>query len=175
MPTDRGVAGALRQLGEQLQLALRQAVERIGVQPGDVHAREHHVAVAARHRRIAEGVRRAVHAWGLELCARHSSWYSDTVSAVYVPEGVDSTDVVKQAYQRYNMSLGGGLSQVKGKLFRIGHLAWTNELMLLTAIAGCEMALRDCGVMVEPGSGVAAAREYYRDAGAPERHAEAAE
>jgi alanine-glyoxylate transaminase/serine-glyoxylate transaminase/serine-pyruvate transaminase len=118
--------------------------------------------VFARHHRIAEGVRRAVHAWGLELCARRPELYSDTVSAILVPEQVDSTDIVRHAYHRYNLSLGGGLTKVKGRVFRIGHLGDMNELMLLTAISGAEMALRDCGVMVEPGSGVAAAQEYYR-------------
>jgi alanine-glyoxylate transaminase/serine-glyoxylate transaminase/serine-pyruvate transaminase len=103
-----------------------------------------------------------VHAWGLELCARRPELYSDTVSAILVPEQVDSTDIVRHAYHRYNLSLGGGLTKVKGRVFRIGHLGDMNELMLLTAISGAEMALRDCGVMVEPGSGVAAAQEYYR-------------
>ena len=118
--------------------------------------------VFARHHRVAQGVRRAVHAWGLELCARRPELYSDTVSAILVPEHVDSTDIVRHAYHRYNLSLGGGLTKVKGRVFRIGHLGDMNELMLLTAISGAEMALRDCGVMVEPGSGVAAAQEYYR-------------
>ena len=118
--------------------------------------------VFARHHRIAEGVRRAVHAWGLELCARRPELYSDTVSAILVPEQVDSTDIVRHAYHRYNLSLGGGLTKVKGRVFRIGHLGDINELMALTAVSGAEMALRDCGVMVEPGSGVAAAQETYR-------------
>jgi alanine-glyoxylate transaminase/serine-glyoxylate transaminase/serine-pyruvate transaminase len=120
--------------------------------------------VFARHHKVAEGVRRAVHAWGLELCARRPELYSDTVSAILVPEHVDSTEIVRQAYYRYNLSIGGGLTKVKGRVFRIGHLGDMNELMLLTAISGAEMALRDCGVMVEPGSGVAAAQEYYRGA-----------
>ncbi|MFT6308463.1 MAG: alanine-glyoxylate transaminase/serine-glyoxylate transaminase/serine-pyruvate transaminase, partial [Halioglobus sp.] len=65
-------------------------------------------------------------------------------------------------YYRYGLSLGGGLSKVAGKVFRIGHLGDTNEIMLLSAIAGSEMAMRDLGVPVEAGSGVAAAQEYYR-------------
>jgi alanine-glyoxylate transaminase/serine-glyoxylate transaminase/serine-pyruvate transaminase len=120
--------------------------------------------VARRHRYIAEGVRRAVHAWGLALCARDPKWYSDTVSAIMVPEQVDSGEIVRHAYHRYNLSLGGGLTKVKGRVFRIGHLGDTNELMLLTAIAGSELAMRDCGIDVVPGSGVAAAQEYYRGA-----------
>ena len=123
--------------------------------------------VFARHNRLAEGVRRAVSAWGLDLCAKEPKWYSDTVSAILVPEGYDSNEVLKNAYERYNLSLGSGLTKVAGKLFRIGHLGWQNELMLLQAIAGAEMAMRDSGIMVEPGSGVAAAQEFYREAYAP--------
>lgn len=118
--------------------------------------------VFARHRRLAEGVRRAVDAWGLRLCAKEPKWYSDTVSAVCVPDGFDANDVVKVAYQRYNLSLGVGLSQVAGRVFRIGHIGWLNELNLIQAIAGAEMAMRDVGLAVVAGSGVAAAEEHYR-------------
>ncbi|MEE8188387.1 MAG: L-aspartate--glyoxylate aminotransferase BhcA [Kiloniellales bacterium] len=123
--------------------------------------------VFARHHRLATGVRKAVAAWGLELCAKEPKWHSDTVSAICVPEGFDGNDVVKMAYLRYNLSLGLGLSQVAGKVFRIGHLGALNELMLLTALAGCEMAMRDLGIAVEPGSGVAAAEEHYRATARP--------
>lgn len=119
--------------------------------------------VFARHQRLAEGVRRAVKAWGLELCARDPKWYSNTVSAIVVPQGYDARDVMHYAYHRYNLSLGAGLSEVMGKVFRIGHLGDLNELMLCSAIAGAEMAMRDTGIQVTPGSGVAAACEYWRE------------
>ena len=118
--------------------------------------------VAARHARIAGGVRAAVSAWGLSLCARHPRWYSDTVSAIVVPPGYDAAAVVRTAYERYNLSLGAGLSKVAGRVFRIGHIGWINELMAIQAIAGAEMTMRDIGIDVEPGSGVAAAEEHYR-------------
>ena len=118
--------------------------------------------VYARHHRFAEAVRLAVAAWNLKLCAKEPKLYSDTVSTICVPDGLDSGKVVAHAYQRYNLSLGGGLAQLAGKVFRIGHLGDLNELMILSAIAGTEMVLRDCGVMVTPGSGVAAAQEYLR-------------
>ncbi len=118
--------------------------------------------VAARHARIAGGVRTAVSAWGLSLCARHPRWYSDTVSAVMVPVGYDAGAVVRTAYERYNLSLGAGLSKVAGRVFRIGHIGWINELMAIQAIAGAEMTMRDIGIDIEPGSGVAAAEEHYR-------------
>jgi alanine-glyoxylate transaminase/serine-glyoxylate transaminase/serine-pyruvate transaminase len=115
-----------------------------------------------RHYRLAEGVRRAVSAWGFRLCAKAPKWHSDTVSAIVIPEGFDSGALVKHAYNRYGMSLGVGLSKVAGRVFRIGHLGDLNELMCLTAIAGSEMAMRDLGIPVAAGSGVAAAQEFYR-------------
>ena len=118
--------------------------------------------VFARHHRLAEGVRRAVDAWGLALCAKDPKWYSDTVSAICVPDGFDGNAVAKLAYLRYGLSLGLGLSKVAGKLFRIGHLGDLNELMVLSGLAGAEMAMRDLGIEVAAGSGVAAAQEYYR-------------
>jgi len=119
--------------------------------------------VFARHHRMAEGVRRAVAAWDLKLCAKEPKWHSDTVSAILVPEGVDSADVVKTAYYRYNTSLGVGLTKVAGKVFRIGHLGALDEVMIGGVLFGVEMALRDCGVMVTPGAGTAAAAEYFRE------------
>ncbi len=85
-----------------------------------------------------------------------------TVSAICVPADKNSSDVVRHAYERYNLSLGLGLSEVAGKVFRIGHLGDLNELMILSALAGTEMALRDSGIEVVPGSGVGAASEYLR-------------
>ena len=119
--------------------------------------------IFARHRFLAGGVRAAVlDGWKLSLCAREPKWYSDTVSAVMVPEGFNGADVIRRAYHRYNLALGAGLSVVAGKLFRIGHLGDLNELMCLGAITGAEMAMRDVGIKVEPGSGAAAAEEHYR-------------
>ena len=124
--------------------------------------------VYARHHRLAEGTRKAVAAWGLALCAKAPKWYSDTVSAIMVPAGTNAADVIDVAFRRYNLALGAGLSDVAGKLFRIGHLGDLNELSLLGAIAGAEMAMRDVGItQVVPGSGVAAAAEYYRSTAAP--------
>ena len=123
--------------------------------------------IFARHHRLAEGVRAAVRAWGLKLCAKASRWQSDTVSAIMVPEGFNAADVIDVAFRRYNLALGAGLARMAGKLFRIGHLGDLNELMLLGAIAGAEMAMRDVGIQVTPGAGVAAAAEYYRSTAAP--------
>ncbi len=119
--------------------------------------------VITRHHYLAGGVRAAViQGWGLKLCAREPKWYSDTVSAIMVPEGFNGADVIKRAFNRYNLATGAGLSKMAGKLFRIGHLGDLNELMCLGAITGSEMAMRDIGIKVEPGSGAAAAEEFYR-------------
>jgi alanine-glyoxylate transaminase/serine-glyoxylate transaminase/serine-pyruvate transaminase len=118
--------------------------------------------VFARHHRLADGVRAAVRAWGLELCARAPKWYSNTVSTVVLPAHINGEDMLSIAYHRYNLSLGAGLSKLAGRVFRIGHLGDLNELMLLGALAGVEMALGDAGVAIAPGSGVAAAEEYWR-------------
>eukprot|EP00186_Timspurckia_oligopyrenoides_P005008 CAMPEP_0182452386 /NCGR_PEP_ID=MMETSP1172-20130603/44219_1 /TAXON_ID=708627 /ORGANISM="Timspurckia oligopyrenoides, Strain CCMP3278" /LENGTH=406 /DNA_ID=CAMNT_0024650215 /DNA_START=8 /DNA_END=1228 /DNA_ORIENTATION=+ len=122
-----------------------------------------------RHFRMAEGVRRAVAAWGMRPCARNENERSDTVTAVLVPEGFDAQQVVTIAYQKYNLSLGGGLMKVRGKVFRIGTLGDINELMVLGTLAGAEMAMRDVGIPVKLGSGVAAAAEYYQSTAIPVR------
>jgi len=123
--------------------------------------------VFARHRRLADGVRAAVRAWGLKLCARAPKWHSDTVSAILVPDGFNAADVIDVAFRRYNLALGAGLARMAGKLYRIGHLGDLNELMLLGAIAGAEMAMRDVGIKITLGAGVAAAAEHYRSTAAP--------
>jgi alanine-glyoxylate transaminase / serine-glyoxylate transaminase / serine-pyruvate transaminase len=123
--------------------------------------------VFARHHRLAEGTRAAVKGWGLSLCAKEPKWNSDTVSAIMVPPGFNGAEVIDIAYRRYNLALGAGLARMAGKLFRIGHLGDLNELMLLGGIAGAEMAMRDVGIRITPGSGVAAAEEYWRSTATP--------
>jgi alanine-glyoxylate transaminase/serine-glyoxylate transaminase/serine-pyruvate transaminase len=126
--------------------------------------------VFKRHHRLAGAVRAAVASWNLRLCAKAPEWHSDTVSAICVPEGIDAAAVVTIAYERYDLSLGVGLAQLAGKAFRIGHLGDLNALMVLAVLSGAEMAMRDAGVAIEPGSGVTAAQEMLR-AGADRRTA----
>ena len=117
--------------------------------------------VLARHHRLATGVRAAVDAWGLKLCAKEPKWHSDTVSAILAPEGIDSNAIVKAAYYRYNTSLGVGLNKVAGRVFRIGHLGALDEFMVGGVLFAVEMALKDCGVNIKLGSGTGAAAEYF--------------
>lgn len=140
----------------------------------DILAEEGIENVWARHTRLAEGVRRAVCAWGLDICAARPEIASDTVTAVVVPEGIDSADVVRTAYHKYNTSFGVGLSKVAGRVFRIGHLGALDEVKILSGIAAAEIAMRDCGIDLQAGSGVGAAINYYRET-APAALAAAAE
>jgi len=106
-----------------------------------------------------------VQGWGLRICAQGPQWYSDTVTAVVVPDGFDANDVIKRAYYRYDLSLGTGLNKVNGKVFRIGHLGWLNEIMVMQTLGGVELAMRDVGIPFEPGVGAGAAVRYLSAAG----------
>ena len=119
-------------------------------------------AVYARHHRLAEGVRRAVFAWGMTPFAASPELYSDTVTAVKVPEGCNGTDLVQLAAQKYGMAFGVGLGEVAGKVFRIGHLGMLTDAMVLSGLAVAEMCMADLGWPVRLGSGVAAAQEHFR-------------
>lgn len=117
--------------------------------------------VVSRHNRLASAVRAGVQAWGLQLCAKEPELYSDTVTAIVLPDSVDGIEVLNTAYYRYNLSYGSGLARLAGKVFRIGHLGDLNEIMVLQALAGAEMAMVDCGTPIELGSGVAAAQSQF--------------
>jgi alanine-glyoxylate transaminase/serine-glyoxylate transaminase/serine-pyruvate transaminase len=113
----------------------------------------------ARHKRLAQATRKAVHAWGLEMCCLDPDALTDSLTAVWMPEGHDADEVRKLILERFDLSLGTGLGKVKGKLFRIGHLGDMNDLMLVGTLGGVEMGLGLAGVPHTPG-GVAAAMEY---------------
>lgn len=118
--------------------------------------------VYARHYRLAEGVRQAVDAWGLKLCASSPELYSDTVSAIYVPQGFDSNLLTDHAFKAYGVSFGIGLGEMNGKAFRIGHLGSLTDVMVLSGLAAIEMAMADLDYPIQLGSGVAAAQDYFR-------------
>ncbi|MCU0955482.1 MAG: aminotransferase class V-fold PLP-dependent enzyme [Hyphomicrobium sp.] len=102
-----------------------------------------------------------IFAEGLEnVFARHHR-LADTVSAILAPEGIDSAQIVKTAYYRYNTSLGVGLNKVAGRVFRIGHLGSLDEFMVGGVLFAVEMTMKDCGVPVKFGSGTGAAAEYF--------------
>src|SRR5262245_11905194 len=120
--------------------------------------------VFARHTRLAEACRRAVRAWPLELLCRNPAEYSNTLTAVMMPPGIDSDHLVQHAYRRLELSLGVGLGEVKGRVFRIGHLGSVNEMDLLGGLAGVELMLKEVGVPLRLGAGLGAAQAFLASA-----------
>jgi alanine-glyoxylate transaminase / serine-glyoxylate transaminase / serine-pyruvate transaminase len=118
--------------------------------------------VLARHKRLADATRAAVRAWGLALLAGDAARASNSLTAVVVDQ-VDSNKVVKMAAERLNLALGVGLGQLRGRVFRIGHLGSLNELEVLATLAGTELALRYAGQKIELGVGVAAAERWFAE------------
>src|SRR3954452_4942933 len=102
--------------------------------------------VFARHDRLAEATRRAVRGWGLEIMCRDPKYYSPTITAVMLPEGHDADALRGLALEHFNISYGMSFGRYAGKMFRIGHLGDMNDLTLLGALAGTEMALQLAGV-----------------------------
>ncbi len=120
-------------------------------------------AVWARHHRLASATRAAVRAWGAgnhgpELYCRDPARYSDSVTTILMPEGHDADPFRKLLLDRFNVSTGGGLAELSGKVFRIGHMGDLNEAMILGTLGAVELALGAAGIPHAKG-GVAAAVE----------------
>jgi alanine-glyoxylate transaminase/serine-glyoxylate transaminase/serine-pyruvate transaminase len=115
--------------------------------------------VFARHQRFGEATRRAVRAWGLELLPANPEEYSPALTAVVMPAGHDADAFRAVVLERFDMSLGAGLGQLKGRVFRIGHLGDFNDLMLAGTLGGVEMGLAAADVPFKRG-GVTAALDY---------------
>ncbi|HKN98632.1 MAG TPA: aminotransferase class V-fold PLP-dependent enzyme [Pseudonocardiaceae bacterium] len=114
-------------------------------------------AVFARHTRLAEATRAAVRGWGLAVLCADECAYSSSITAVLMTDGHDADAVRDVALTRYDLSLGVGLGRFAGRVFRIGHLGQLNELTLIGALGGVQLALRGAGVPVP--DGLAAALE----------------
>ena len=115
--------------------------------------------VFQRHLRHAEATRRAVRAWGLEILCINPAEYSPVLTAVMMPAGHDADHLREIILKHFDMSLGMGLSKLKGKIFRVGHLGDFNDLTLMGTLAGVEMGLDLAGVPHQSG-GVDAAMQY---------------
>ena len=115
--------------------------------------------VFSRHARLAEATRRAVAAWGLEILCQNPAEYSNSLTAVMMPEGHDADAFRKVVLDRFDMSLGNGLGKVQGRVFRIGHLGDFNELMLTATLSGVQMGLSLAGVPHQK-SGLQAALDH---------------
>jgi alanine-glyoxylate transaminase / serine-glyoxylate transaminase / serine-pyruvate transaminase len=116
--------------------------------------------IFARHKRWSAGVRGAVDAWGLPVQCADKDLHSPILTGVILPSGIDADALRKMILERFDLSLGAGLSKLKGRTFRIGHLGYSNDLTLLATLAGCEMGLKLAGVNLA-GGGVDSAMEYF--------------
>jgi alanine-glyoxylate transaminase/serine-glyoxylate transaminase/serine-pyruvate transaminase len=119
--------------------------------------------VFARHARHAEATRRAVRAWNLEVLCANPAEFSSSLTAILLPDGHDADTFRRIVLDRFDLSLGQGLGKLSGKVFRIGHLGWFNDLMLCGTLAGVEMGLAAANVPHRAG-GVQAAMDYLADA-----------
>jgi len=146
-----------------LRVALRMLLEEEGLEN-----------VFKRHDRHAEAARRALRAWGLEIFCANPAEYSSSLTAALMPEGHSEIEFRHVVLENFNLSLGSGLSKVRDKVFRIGHLGDFNDLMLCGTLCGIEMGLELAGVPHRKG-GVTAAMQYLASqpdaAGAKERAA----
>jgi alanine-glyoxylate transaminase/serine-glyoxylate transaminase/serine-pyruvate transaminase len=111
-----------------------------------------------RHQRHGEATRAAVSAWGLEILCEEPAEYSNSLTAVVLPDGHNADHLRQIILEKFDMSLGTGLGQIAGKVFRIGHLGAFNDLTLAGTLSGVEMGLALAGVPHKAG-GVQAALE----------------
>ena len=115
--------------------------------------------VFKRHARHGEATRRAAQAWGLEVVALDPREYCASVTAIFTPNGHSADNLRKVVLEQFNMPLGTGLGRLQNKVFRIGHLADFNDLMLAGTLSGVEMGLDLAGIPHTKG-GVAVALDY---------------
>lgn len=140
-----------------LRVALKMLLEEEGLEN-----------VFRRHERHAEATRRAVRAWGLEILCANPAEYSSSLTAVLMPEGTSEIAFRRVVLEHFNLSLGAGLTKLRDKVFRIGHLGDFNDLMLIGTLAGIEMGLELARVPHRTG-GVQAAMQYLAESRAAEQ------
>ena len=117
--------------------------------------------VFSRHKRHAEATRLAVQTWGLEVLCEEKEDFSNTLTAVLLPNGYNADEFRSVVLDNFNMSLGNGLSRLAGKVFRIGHLGDFNDLMLVATLGGIEMGLSKSSIPHQVG-GTQAAMQFLK-------------
>jgi serine---pyruvate transaminase len=117
-------------------------------------------AVFDRHVRLGRACRAGARAMGLELFSPDDD-RSAVVTAIRAPAGIDAGDVVKGVRDRFGMTIAGGQAELKGKVFRIGHIGWFDVFDITTALAAVELVLADLGADIERGAAVTAALEAF--------------
>ncbi|HWE40582.1 MAG TPA: alanine--glyoxylate aminotransferase family protein [Isosphaeraceae bacterium] len=139
-----------------LILALRESLRRIQAEGIE--------AVWERHRRMSAACQAGIQALGLEL---FSSRPAEGLTAFYVPEGLKDADIRGRLYDRFGITVVGGQDKLKGKILRVGHMGYTDELDVVAGLAALEMVLNDLGLDVEPGRAVTAAQQLLLLKGTP--------
>ena len=117
--------------------------------------------VFSRHKRHAEATRLAVQTWGLEVLCEEKEDFSNTLTAVLLPDGYNADEFRSVILENFNMSLGNGLSRLAGRVFRIGHLGDFNDLMLVATLGGIEMGLSKSSIPHQVG-GTQAAMQFLK-------------
>ncbi|MEM8626494.1 MAG: aminotransferase class V-fold PLP-dependent enzyme, partial [Pseudomonadota bacterium] len=112
--------------------------------------------VFARHRRHAAATHAAVQTWGLEVLCAKPEHRSGVLTAVIMPDGHSADALRATILEKFDLSLGNGLSKVADRVFRIGHLGDFNDLMLMATLSGIEMGLEARGVPITQGGARAA-------------------
>ena len=106
-----------------------------------------------RHQRMGDAIRAGVSALGLKLFSDHPS---NAVTPVWLPEGVDWKQFNKTLKQKYGITVAGGQEEYAGKIFRISHLGYYDELDMVTMMSALELTLKECGYRFDEGAGVRA-------------------
>lgn len=111
-----------------------------------------------RHERLALALREGIAALGLKLFSDSPSY---AVTPVWIPDGVEWKILNKLLKEKYGITIAGGQEQYSGKIFRISHLGYYDELDMITMLSALEMALADCGYRFDVGAGVRAAERFF--------------
>jgi aspartate aminotransferase-like enzyme len=117
--------------------------------------------VFKRHDRLARATRAGVEALGLPLFPRATP--TPALTAVISPRGIDSEKIVAAYAQAHNITIAGGQGEMKGKLFRIGHMGYAAEFDVIVALSALEQVLADLGVPVDFGASVRAAQKIFAE------------
>src|SRR6185503_8187590 len=119
--------------------------------------------VFKRHERLARATRSGVEALGLELFAKATP--SPALTAVVAPKGVDSEAVLAAYSASHNITIAGGQGEMKGTVFRLGHMGYVGDFDVVTALAALEQVLHELGAPVDFGAGVRAAQKVFTERG----------
>ena len=117
--------------------------------------------VFRRHDRLARATRAGVEALGLELFAKATP--SPAITAVVSPQGVDGETIVTAYSQSHNITITGGQGEMKGKIFRVGHMGYVAEFDVINALAALEQVMAELGLPVDFGAGLAAAQKIFAE------------